>query len=116
MNDETKERIKSHLETMKGYELHGGNPSDYKETLVELRESIKKGIFEGTDSKFMEILLDAMWEVNKHISNIDELRISASEEKGIDEIIKVMNVIPTLASMLMGDDKILLLEAIVSKE
>lgn len=113
MNDETKTRIKRLLETIKDYEVHGGEPLDYKEALVNLREYIKKGLFEEIDSKTIEILLGALREVNENITVIDVLRMTASMENDSDNLIKEKNIIQSLASMLVKQDKILLLEYII---
>lgn len=114
MNDETKKRIKRFLETLKDYEVHGGEPTNYKETLVNLRESIKKGIFEETDSKFREILLYALKEINDNVTTIDTLIMAGSMNKDFDKLIKGANLIQSLASMLIKEDKILLLELIIN--
>ena len=115
MNDETKKRIKSYLETIKDYEVHGGEPADYKENLVNLREFIKKGLFEEKDSKRTDILFYALKEVNNNISVIDTLRSIGPIGKGSDKLIKDKNIIQTLSSMLFKDYNILFLEFIVSE-
>jgi hypothetical protein len=114
MNSETKKRIKGFLETLKDFEIHGGEPADYKENLVNLRESIKKAVFEGQDSKFSEILLNSLKEINDNIGIVDILRMQSITDHNPDDLIRQINAIQTLASLLIKQDMILLLEVMVN--
>lgn len=113
MVNENKKRIKSFLETLKDYEVHGGEVSNYKETLVNLRESIKKSLFSEKNSKVLEILFDALIEINKNIDYIDILRTG---DKDADKFIQERKLIQLLASMLVKKAEILLLEYTINEK
>ena len=110
MNSETKKRIKGFLETLKDFEIHGGEPADYKENLVNLRESIKKAIFEGQNSEFREVLVNSLKDINDNIGIIDILRMQSIDDHNPDDLIKQKNIIQTVASLLIKQERILTLE------
>ena len=42
-----------HIGTLKSFEIHGGSPADYKETLASLRDAVVIGISKEEDSRVL---------------------------------------------------------------
>ena len=84
MQAEIKNKIAHQVETLKSFEIHGGSPADYKETLASLRDVIVISISKEEDSSIYQKLVRSLIEVISAISFIDTLRMG----KDSDEIIK----------------------------
>ena len=108
MQIEIKNKIARHIGTLKSFEIHGGSPADYKETLASLRDAIVIGISKEEDSSIYQRLVPALVVVINAISLIDNIRMG----KDSDEIIKEGKFIQTLASKLLNDSDMIILDII----
>ena len=113
MKTEDKNRIAQYVGTLKSFEIHGGNPADYKEALVNLRDAIVTAIYsiykyKEKDSNTSQVLFDSLPKVISAISLIDNLRAG----KNYDEIIEEGSFIQTLASRLLNNTNMIILDII----
>lgn len=110
MQIELKNKIVRSLETLKSFEVHGGNPVDYKETLAEFRNVITANIYKEADLKTQEHLINALGEITSAISMIDSMRSG----KDSDGLLKEGKFIERFASNLLNTNAMLILD-IISK-
>lgn len=108
MQAEIKNKIALQVGTLKSFEIHGGSPADYKETLASLRDTIVISISKEKDSNIYQRLVRSLTAVISAISLIDNIRMG----KDSDEIIKEGKFIQTLASRLLNDSDIIILDII----
>lgn len=108
MQIEIKNRMARHIGTLKSFEIHGGSPADYKETLASLRDAVVIGISKEEDSSIVQKLIRSLTPVTSAISFIDNIRMG----KDSDEIIKEGKFIQTLASRLLNDSDMIILDII----
>jgi hypothetical protein len=108
MQAEIKNKIAYQIGTLKSFEIHGGSPADYKETLANLRDVIVNSISKEEDFSIYPKLVRSLIDVTSAISFIDTLRMG----KDSDEIIKEGKFIQTLASRLLNETGMIILDII----
>jgi len=74
MKEESKDKRIYFLEELKDFEAEGGNPKDYKEILVELRNAITSSLSKE-DDKRQTLILMALEEIKSAIDTLDNVRL-----------------------------------------
>lgn len=111
MEKEINERLILQMEMLKSYEIHGGDPANYKETLTNLRDAIVLSISKEKDSIVVGRLVSALVTVIDAINLIDGIRMGQDS----DELIREGKFIQMLASNLLGKNAMIIFDVTIKQ-
>lgn len=110
MKEESKDKRIYFLEELKDFEAEGGNPKDYKEILVELRNAITSSLSKE-DDKRQTFFFMALEEIKYAIDTLDNVRLAENS----DDVLKEGKVIEKLASNLLNKNAMIILDIMLKK-
>lgn len=110
--------IHGYLDDIRGYETIGGLIANYKNLLVDLRDSIMLSISSAAEtameagskehySRGLQFLFEALDPVNKEIEIVDQIRTISNDA---DAMIDKGKYVQRLASLLMSNQKMIALD------